>query len=367
MSRLRPVGDCGYDYRYVVGTGGIGSGMFFQLEGNHTVGRNESRAAALLPNKDYCKQHIILHYIAIMLGAGKLGGMPVIPIGKVGADGPGENLLAQMASAGMMMAHVSSIPSASTLFSVCFQYPDSAGGNITTSNNASALVEPGDIDAFFAKLAAPESGLALAAPEVPLPTRLRLLELGRRHGALNAASLLMSEAESFERAGGYALTDLMSVNIDEAAAIAGMVHRNGSTIEIVSRCVETLAAHNASMCIVVTDGPNGSYAYAKEKLTYTPPLPTAVASTAGAGDAFFAGTLVGLVCGLPFHKSRSDSRFGETPLRSAVELGTLLASLSVTSPNTIHQEANAEALLRYARRHVLPFSPEFDAIFDMNS
>jgi sugar/nucleoside kinase (ribokinase family) len=369
MSRLKPVGGGGYDYPYVVGTGGIGSGMVFQLEGNQTLGRNESRAAALLPNKDYCKQHIILHYIAVLLGAGKPDGMPVVPIGKVGADGPGEALLGEMASAGMRMEHVHKLADASTLFSVCFQYPDSAGGNITTSNNASALVAPSDIDEFFAQpTVALHGGLTLAAPEVPLPTRLRILEQGRRYGAFNAASLLTSEAESFERAGGYAMTDLVSVNIDEAAAIAGTGSENGRTaMEIATRCAESLIARQASIRIVVTDGPNGSYAYSEGGLTFTPPLPAKNASTAGAGDAFFAGTLVGLCCGLPFRKPRSDTRFGETPLRSAVELGTLLASLSVTSPDTIHREADAEALLAYARRHDLPFSPEFDALFHLNS
>ena len=58
-------------YHKIVGVGGIGSGIFFALEGNHTLGRNESRTATLLPVRDYCKLHIVLHYVAKLLGAGK--------------------------------------------------------------------------------------------------------------------------------------------------------------------------------------------------------------------------------------------------------------------------------------------------------
>ena len=56
-------------FRRLVGVGGIGTGLFFALEGQHTLGRNESRPARLLNIRDYCKLHIISHYIAILLGA----------------------------------------------------------------------------------------------------------------------------------------------------------------------------------------------------------------------------------------------------------------------------------------------------------
>jgi len=40
---------------YVVGTGGIGSGVLFKLNGGHTLGRNESRLAELTNYRDYCR------------------------------------------------------------------------------------------------------------------------------------------------------------------------------------------------------------------------------------------------------------------------------------------------------------------------
>jgi hypothetical protein len=38
----------------VIATGGIGSGIFLALEDNRTLGREESRPANLLNQRDYC-------------------------------------------------------------------------------------------------------------------------------------------------------------------------------------------------------------------------------------------------------------------------------------------------------------------------
>ncbi len=42
-------------YRAMVGTGGIGSGRFFLLQGNQSLGREESRSGRFLDQRDYCK------------------------------------------------------------------------------------------------------------------------------------------------------------------------------------------------------------------------------------------------------------------------------------------------------------------------
>jgi hypothetical protein len=55
-------------YKALIGTGGIGSGTFFALKGDHTLGREESRAGRFLDRRDYCKLHIIEHYVAVLLG-----------------------------------------------------------------------------------------------------------------------------------------------------------------------------------------------------------------------------------------------------------------------------------------------------------
>ena len=69
---LHPEWDLGLSmkrrYDVVVGTGGIGSGIFLALEGNRTLGREESRPAELLDQRDYCKLHIVCHYVQRLLG-----------------------------------------------------------------------------------------------------------------------------------------------------------------------------------------------------------------------------------------------------------------------------------------------------------
>ena len=94
-------------YRQLVGVGGIGTGLFFELENNHTLGRNESRAARLLNIRDYCKLHIISHYVAVLLGANPRGSpFRVLPIGKVGADDAGRRMIGEMSAVGIDTRYV---------------------------------------------------------------------------------------------------------------------------------------------------------------------------------------------------------------------------------------------------------------------
>ena len=78
-------------FDFVYGTGGIGTGMFFTLAENRTLGREETRLAHLTDFRDYCKGHIILHYIAVLARD-----CTVYPIGKVGRDHHGAGLLDEM-------------------------------------------------------------------------------------------------------------------------------------------------------------------------------------------------------------------------------------------------------------------------------
>src|SRR5258706_6712220 len=220
MSCLKPIGSSGLLYDHIVGTGGIGSGIFFSMSGNHTLGRNESRLATLLPYKDFCKQHIIMHYIAVLLGAKINGDFQSFPIGKVGNDDIGKNLIEMMKAVGMDTKSVTINEQCSTLFSVCFQYPDKSGGNMTTENGASNNVSPADISSFFQQFELTgDNEIILAAPEVPLETRITLLEYGRQRGSLNVASVSSAEVSDFENLHGFEITDILSINIDEAQSI----------------------------------------------------------------------------------------------------------------------------------------------------
>lgn len=364
MTSLRPIDADGFRYTQIIGTGGIGSGIFFSLKGDHTLGRSESRAATLHPYRDYCKQHIILHYLSVLLGASRGGPVKVIPIGAVGSDEIGMGLLREMEAAGMDTEHVEMIEEKSTLFSVCFQYPDKSGGNITADNSASSRVMPQCIESFFSDYNyVDKKELIITAPEVPIVSRIRLLEYGRKRGAFNVACVLSAEAEQFQKMNGVALTDLLSVNIDEARAMAKISDEQVSSAKIVERCVQSLIATNPNIIVLITDGKDGSYCYAGGALEFVPALKIPAASTAGAGDAYLAGTVAGLCCGLPLTKGVDDKWFGQTPLRSAIELGTLLAGLSVNSVHTIHPEADAKLLYSSIKGNALQASENFLKLF----
>ncbi len=214
MSRLKPIRPAGLQYNHIIGTGGVGSGIFFSIQDNHTLGRNESRMAALEPYNDFCKQHIILHYIAVLLKHGTTDTFELYPIAKVGNDTTGKQLIQQMQQAGMNTAAVDICKERSTLFSVCFQYPDGSGGNITSENSASSRVSPIDIARFFEQYQFDgKTAVVLAVPEVPVETRIALLKAGKRNQSLAVASLLSSEANAFEQQDGFHLTDILAVNL----------------------------------------------------------------------------------------------------------------------------------------------------------
>ena len=111
-------------FQAVIGTGGIGSGMFFALEGNHTLGREESRSGRFLDQRDYCKLHIITHYLKVLLGKE----FPVIPVSKVGDDDVGRRLLVEMSETGLDTRYVQIDPHRPTMQALCFLYPDGSGG-----------------------------------------------------------------------------------------------------------------------------------------------------------------------------------------------------------------------------------------------
>lgn len=341
------------EYRYLVGVGGIGSGMFFALRGRHTLGRNESRAGTMLHRRDFCKLHIVAHYVAVLMGA-RQGHLAAFPIGKVGDDAAGSAMVEHMRRAGMDTRFVGVDPEASTLFSVCFTYPDGEGGNITTDDSASARVLPADVDAAVGALEEEgllegARGLALAAPEVPLAARTRLLEWARGRGWLAAAAVTTGEVPRATEGGMFALADLLSVNREEAAGIAAMDPKD--PIEAIAGAAgQSLSRINPKIHLCVTAGADGAWGWADGAMEHTPAPKVRVVNTAGAGDATLAGLMVAAAAGLPFIKPERPKRgtLGEAPLETALDFAALLAGLAVMSEDTISFDADAAALCRLA-------------------
>jgi len=325
----------------MIGTGGIGSGMFFALDGEHTLGREESRSGRFLDRRDYCKLHIVSHYMQALLGRG----FTTIPIGKVGRDEVGDPLLTEMREANLDLRYVERISDKPTLFDLCFIYPDGSGGNLTANDSACAAVDSACIaraEPEFARFA--DQGIAVALPEVPLPARRALLELGTRYRFLRVSSYTSGEIGLAAKEGALRDVDLLALNLDEAAAAAGMTAEGQEPADIVDAAVRTLSARHSRIWLTITAGGRGSWSWDGSALSYLPAFPVAVISTAGAGDAHLAGTLAGLAVGMP--------------LTQAHGLGALTAAMSVTSPHTINKEITRDSLRAFAEGTEATFSKD---------
>ncbi len=320
-------------YQAMIGVGGIGSGMFFRLDGDHTLGREESRSGYFLDRKDYCKLHIISHYVQTLLGRD----FRVIPVGKVGGDDVGQRLVDEMQQTGFMMDYVDRSSGDQTLFSFCFIYPDGGGGNMTTSDSACSKVNASfvlkaesEFVHFFGK------GIALAAPEVPLEARATLLELATKYQFLRVASFTSGEIGSAVQSGLLRQVDLLGINLDEAAAAVGLSITDHTPEAIVEAAVKTFCDINPKILLSITKGKDGSWSWDGSKLTHVPVFQVQVQNTAGAGDAHLAGLIAGLTAGLS--------------LSEAQQLATLTGGSSVESPHTINKETDREALRRISDR-----------------
>jgi sugar/nucleoside kinase (ribokinase family) len=346
-------------YRRLVGVGGIGAGIFFALEGDHDLGRNESRPGRLLDVRDYCKLHIVAQYPTVLLGAREdQGPFHVVPVGKVGIDEVGLRLRAEMERAGMDVRFVDAVPGRPTLLSVCFQYPDGSGGNVTTVDSAAALVGERDVDLVERWLS--PSAMALAAPEVPLAVRRHLLRRATEKGALRVASLTTAEIPEARETGFLSIVDLLSLNEEEAAALVGESLPSQAPEPVLRRLSDLALAAHPGMRLVVTAGARGSFAFDGSGWTHAPTLPVRVVSSAGAGDALLGGVLAGLATGLPFAGNTAHrATLAARPLASALDLGALVAAFKVTSPHTIPPDLSLDAVLVFAREHGVDFGEPF--------
>jgi ribokinase len=317
-------------YQALIGAGGIGTGSFFALNGDHTLGREESRSGRFLDRHDYCKLHIIAHYVLVLLQPH----IKALPIGRVGDDGPGQAVLTEMAETGFDLRYVQIEPRSQTLNSICFVYPDGSGGNLTVDDSASSHVDAAQVRAAEGDMVVFGSrGIALVAPEVPLEARAEMLALATKHGLYRSASFTSEEMRPACQTGLLAKVDLLAMNRDEAAALSGR-SANSPPDELAHAALEVLRRVQPAMLVSVTAGAEGSYLWDGLTLGFRPSHAVPVASTAGAGDAHLGGMLTGLAAGL-------------TPAE-AHELATLVAGLSVTSPHTINKDVDRASLGKLA-------------------
>jgi sugar/nucleoside kinase (ribokinase family) len=289
----------------------------------------------LLPLKDFCKLHIVFHYTAVLLHDLKTN-THIYPIGAVGDDLSAEKLIEMMRKTGMYTDYVKTIPQVPTLHSICFQYPDHSGGNITESQSASSLVSPqmvleaGDIIRI-------NKSIVLSVPEVPLATRIELIKLGYKYQAFVMASFLCEEMETVIHQKVIEKINLLSINLDEAASLA-RISPNRPVREIVQSCIDAATRINSQIKLCITCGDHGIYGYSQGETKFIPAIEVPVRNTAGAGDAVLSGLVVGLVLGLPFSGDKK---------RTCLRLARLVGTMSVTSEDTINFDINLKNLRKF--------------------
>lgn len=293
----------------------------------------------MLDVKDYCKQHIVMHYVKILLGHE----FPVMPIGKLGDDETGHILYTEMEETGFIMDQVHLAPHHPTLFSFCFQYPDGSGGNLTSEESASAQVDPAFIASASRKIE--EFGthaMIVAVPEVPLAARKTLLSVGKQQGHFCSASFTSGEIRDAMDTGVLDSVDLIALNTDEAASVMGKHPERTDPSSIAVSAIRVLHMHHRNMMVAITAGDQGSWCWDGYQINRFPAAKTKAVNTAGAGDAFFSG----LLCGLALGKH----------LFEAQQLATLIAGLSVTSHHTIHHGLDRKSLYGFMHQSGLTFS-----------
>jgi sugar/nucleoside kinase (ribokinase family) len=282
-----------------------------------------------------------------LLGAQPSGApFHVLAVGKIGDDAAGKSVLQEMEATGIDTRFVTTAAGHPTLFSVCFQYPDHTGGNITTNNSAAGTLCSRDLDEVAGLL---RSGgartMALALPEVPLEARKSFLEMATRAGNFRAASFVTGEIALARSWGMFEQLDLVSLNGDEAAELVGEQLSSDDPQRFIEKCQAFLHSSYPQLQMVISAGRNGAYALGSECWNYCPAPKVEVASTAGAGDSLLGGILAGLAAGIPLLNIQ-PRRPGI--LETALDLGVLLASYKVTSPHTIHPDAAVPTLIEFA-------------------
>jgi sugar/nucleoside kinase (ribokinase family) len=359
MSGLALRADPTTGFTQVVGVGGVGTGSIFALQGNQTLGRNESRMAQLLDARDYCKLHIVQHYIAALMGSKYSPDLfRVFAVGNVGDDAAGATLLQEMNDAGIDVRYVNINSKCRTLFSVSFLYPDKSGGNITASNSAASTLSSSQLSQCRPDLlSAADRGIALCLPEVPMEARQEFLRISTECGSYRVASFTSAEMPIVRNLNVLSQVDLLALNRDETAAIASSLHAGAVEDELLDACAAVAMAANPKIRIISSEGAGGVHLFDQGAWSHYKAISSEVVSTAGAGDALLAGIIAGLSAGLPLANPKDDNLHKTSEIDSAIGLGLALAAMSITSPHTIHPGIDLESLLTFVRAKEIGLSP----------
>ncbi|MDR1394230.1 MAG: ribokinase [Bifidobacteriaceae bacterium] len=262
-------------------------------------------------------------------------GADVAFLGATGQDGFGRQLRAALASAGLALDDVRSLPGQTS--GAAFIVVDGAGDNmITAIPGTNWSLTSQDVDAFKHRLAGAD--VLLVQLEIPLPVVLAAIRLANTAGVLvvlNAAPADHSDRRELDQL--VAQCDVLLVNETEAdclgASGANWVDKARS---LTARGPET---------VVITLGAAGAVAVDGAQAVFQPAFQVEVVDAIGAGDAFSAALAVELG--------------RQTPLPDAVRLACAAGALATTGTGGQEALPSYSQVETWLGEGILPaFGPE---------
>ncbi len=222
-------------------------------------------------------------------------GIPVLPVSAIGRDEPGEKLIAQLQAWGIATDGISSATAPTGHVSATLA--QSGDAHYTIAGN----VAWDHIDVDGPPLAAASQAAALVFGSLALRSSANRESLARLVAALPVTAWrvfdvnLRAPHDDPGLVRRYAaLATVLKLNAAEAARLADNTREFPGREESDARL---LAAQTGVSLVCVTAGARGAGLLHADRWTWMPAQPTAVADTIGAGDAFLAALLAGLLRG----------------------------------------------------------------------
>lgn len=261
----------------------------------------------------------------VAVGLARLGVRSAF-LGRTAADGFGRFLARALADAGVDAGGLRLVPGART--PVAFVSLDEQGEReFLFYGEPMAGFSPADVDpALVAAARLLHTGsIGLIAPESREASRMAV-EAARRHGRLlsfdaNLRLSLWPDRDTAERL------------IREGIAAAGIVKLSDEELEFLTGTAEPEAGgrtlwHEELRLLVVTHGRNGSSFLTRDACERVPGMAVTTVDTTGAGDAFVAALLAGVL-------EDVGTAFTPDRLRGICRFANAAGALATTSPGAI--------------------------------
>ncbi len=220
-----------------------------------------------------------------------------LPVSTVGDDERGERALRELAERGLDVSAVSVLPGSPTGYVTAdvnaegvaeYTFPDDVAWDRLSLNKA-AMAAAKEADAVCFGSLAQRSPASKAAIETFLdatrPETLKVFDLNLRQTFYSKTII----EDSLKRADALKLSD------EELPALAGWFALTGKQADMVSTLVRLFGLR---LC-VLTRGGDGSLLATPDQISEHPGVPTEISDTIGAGDAFTASAVLGLLLGGP--------------------------------------------------------------------